>query len=534
MRYLSAISLCLFMVISMLFGCASYPKVQAEPSYAFSKTQNTSLAKGIALEASKHPASSGFYLLGDGLDAFATRLLLIEKAEMSIDVQYYLFHNDTTAKIFTHYLLRAADRGVRVRMLLDDFGHESQDALFSALVQHPNVSVRLFNPFSNRTLPYVDFLTNFKQINRRMHNKSFIVDNQAAIIGGRNIGDTYFSANIYTNFSDLDVLGVGEFAPRVATAFDLYWNHSLSVAIKYIAPASSAAKLEQVRKQLAKIYTSEQSKAYLRRLESLDIIDNLLRGQLALYWANSELVYDHPDKIMNVSDDNTGYMAPALSNLLNAAHSEALIVSPYFIPGDAGVASLKRWINTGANVTILTNSLSANDVPVVHAGYANYRESLIEAGVKLWELRATVKPKSKPKIKSKDKTKHKKITDLAGSSKASLHAKTMIFDRNTLFVGSMNLDPRSINLNTEIGVVIYSDKMASTAADIFLEELPRHAWRLDVTKTENWWGFNHDLLWLDESITPTKVVSKNSEPEASTWVRFQAWLFGYLPVEHLL
>ena len=515
----------LFLLITgMISGCANLPKVQPAPSYALTDTQNTSLGRGIAQEAQQHSAPSGFYLLGNGLDAFATRLLMMETAEVSLDVQYYLFHDDTTAKIFTHYLLRAADRGVRVRMLLDDFGHEGQEALFSALVQHPNISIRLFNPFANRAMPYLDFLTDFSRVNRRMHNKSFIVDNQAAIIGGRNIGDTYFAADTYTNFSDLDVLGVGKFAPEVSDAFDLYWNHKLSVPVGYLGPERDATALPEARKQLTAANKTERSQAYLTRLKSLDLLDDLMNGQLPLYWAESVLIYDQPDKILNATDDNSGHMAPALKALLNDVHDRAMIISPYFIPGDTGVTSFANWVSSGADVTILTNSLSANDVPAVHARYAAYRQPLIKAGVKLWELQPTAKPFGKDK----------KTNTLKGLSKASLHAKTMIFDRDTVFVGSMNLDPRSVNLNTEIGVLIYSEEMADFTSRVFLQELPYHAWRLDIDTSSHWWGESEDLVWLDESTSPATIVSKDSEPEASRWRRFQAWLFGYLPVESLL
>lgn len=509
-------------------GCANFSGIQTKPSYAIADTQETRLGQGIALEFQEQSAPSGFLLLGNGLDAFATRLILMEAAEVSLDVQYYLFHDDTTAQLFTHYLLKAADRGVRVRLLLDDFGHNGQEALFSALIQHPNISVRLFNPFSNRAFPYIDFLTRFSVANRRMHNKSLIADNQAAIIGGRNIGDTYFSADIYTNFSDLDVLGIGEFAPKVSEAFDLYWNHQLAIPIQYLTFQSDAARLTAVRKQLETARTSEHSVGYLAHLQSLGLLEELMEGQLEFYWAESELIYDQPDKILNATTDNTGHMGPALRALLTDAHSEALIISPYFIPGETGIVSFSDWANAGTDVIILTNSLSANDVPLVHAAYARYRKPLIKAGVKLWELRPL--PSPRPRRSRKDKSH----SDPGGSSKASLHAKTMVFDRKILFVGSMNMDPRSINLNTEIGVLIYDEGIATHASDVFLKELPRHAWRLDIETSHRWWGQSADLIWLDDSTWPATIVSKGSEPEASAWSRFQAWLFRYLPVEGLL
>lgn len=508
----------------VLSGCSAQAQIYRPISSAFSDTQDTRLGQGIAKEAKQQQAASGFYLLSNGLDAFVTRLLLMEAADQTLDVQYYLFHDDATAKLFSHYLLRAADRGVRVRMLLDDFGHDGQEKRLAALAQHPNISVRLFNPFSNRAMPYLDFLTSFKRVNRRMHNKSFIADNQAAIIGGRNIGNTYFAADEHTNFTDLDVLGVGDFAPQVSEAFDLYWNHQLSIPVQQFEESKGLTALSSVRQQLQTASQSEHSLGYLARLASLQLVEQLKQGDIDLYWAESSLIYDHPDKILNASDDNTGHMAPALNALLSEVHSEALIVSPYFIPGKNGVNRFATWVDSGAKVTILTNSLAANDVPVVHAGYANYRQPLLKAGVELWELQPSAKAASKRK---RDK-------GLPGSSKASLHAKTMIFDRDTLFVGSMNLDPRSINLNTEIGVLIYSEPLAELASQGFLAELPDHAWRLKIDTKEKWWGSSEQLIWLDESNQPATIISHSSEPEAGRWSRFQAWAFGYLPIESML
>ena len=514
----------MLLLSSALTGCIAQTQIYRPVTSAFSDTQDTRLGKGIAKEAQRHTESSGFHLLSNGLDAFVTRLLLMEAADQTLDVQYYLFHDDATAKLFTHYLLLAADRGVRVRMLLDDFGHDGQEKLFSALSQHPNISIRLFNPFANRAVPYLDFLTSFSRVNRRMHNKSFIADNQAAIIGGRNIGNTYFAADEYTNFTDLDVLGVGKFAPEVSSAFDLYWNHKLSIPVQQFSGTPAAESLTKARQQLEEASNSEHAQAYLARLGSLQLIEQLKSGDLSLHWAESSLVYDHPDKILTASKDNTDHMAPKLNALLSEVSSEALIVSPYFIPGDNGVSRFADWVDSGAKVTILTNSLAANDVPAVHAGYANYRQPLIKAGVSLWELQ--------PSSTAAKKGKRKK--DLPGSSKASLHAKTMIFDRDTLFVGSMNLDPRSINLNTEIGVLIYSQPLAETASQGFIAELPEHAWRLDVVPKEGFWGKSEQLVWLDESSKPATIISHSSEPEAGRWSRFQAWLFGYLPIEAML
>lgn len=503
-------------------GCSTQPpQPTPPPSYALADTSETSLGQAIERVSSGHNQQSGFRLLNKGLDAFAIRLLLMEAAEASIDVQTYLYHDDVTSHLFSHYLLRAADRGVRVRLLLDDFGHGGQEALLAALASHPNISVRLFNPFSSRTMPYLDMLTNFSSKSRRMHNKTFTVDNQAAIIGGRNVGDTYFAADPITGFADLDVLGLGPFASKISASFDTYWNHALAAPIGSLWQ-DEGPSLEEIRASLLGSHESEQAQAYLERLRTLGIIDELREQRLELHWANSEVVYDHPDKLLTDPDDDSSHMAPALVELLQDLDNEALIISPYFIPGDTLVNRFANWHDQGARVLVLTNSLAANDVAAVHAGYANYRKALLDAGTELWELRP------RPVVSAGSSSVP------FGSSRASLHAKTMVFDRRYVFVGSMNLDPRSVDLNTEIGAVIDSSTMATKAAEGFLAVLPDYAWQLQLVERQGLFGSSSELIWLDASQTPPAVISDGAEPEAGLWRRFQAWFIGMLPVESLL
>lgn len=508
-------------ILSFTSRWFGFPKPATKPvplPFEAKDSKYTRLGQGIIKESENQEGLSGFYLLSNGLDAFVTRLSLMEAADQTLDVQYYLFHKDVTAKLFTHYLLRAADRGVRVRMLLDDFGHYGQERLFRALVEHPNISIRLFNPFANRKLPYLDFLTRFSKVQRRMHNKSFIVDNQAAIIGGRNIGNAYFSADQYANFTDLDVLGVGQFASEVSDAFDLYWQHSLSVPVQDLQRRTLKLSLAGVRRKLAVNRHRKTSRAYLARLSHLELVERLKNGNLALYWASSTLVYDHPDKLLNDCADTRGHLALSLDSIWQEVTQEALLVSPYFIPEDSGVEKLANWVAAGVKVRVLTNSLAANDVPLVHAGYAKYRQAMLEAKVELWELQ----PNSKKARKSRRRR------GLPSSSKASLHAKTLIFDRRILFVGSLNLDPRSLNLNTEIGVLIDSPELASFASHVYLDDLAEHAWRLQINQQNR-----SQLDWLDES-NPDAIIRYPHEPEASRWSRFRVWVFGFLPLESLL
>lgn len=508
--------------ILLYTGCSSQPKVQLPASYALTDTQTTTLGRQVQTEAALHNGQSGFRLLSDGLDAFASRLILMEKAEASLDIQTYLYHDDVTSKLFTLFLVRAADRDVRIRVLIDDFGHGGQEALLAALATHPRISVRLFNPFSSRTMPYLDFITSFSMKSRRMHNKTFIVDNQAAIIGGRNIGDTYFSANAFTSFADLDVLGFGPFAGKISNSFDTYWNHSLSVPVTHLWQGDEGPTLDQVRQELAQATTDERSSEYLQRLKTIPLLEELQRDELHLHWARADVIYDHPDKLLTNPDDLGTHMAPELVKLLSGTKSEALIISPYFVPGDELVQTLADWVEEGTEVSILTNSLAANDVTAVHAGYARYRKALLAAGTELWEL------KPRPDSDSGGKS------GPFGSSRASLHAKTMVFDRKRFFVGSMNLDPRSVSLNTEIGTVIDSEPMSAEAVRQFKRVLPLYAWRLALEEQESWRGTSHKLIWQDASRWPPETISEEREPEASSWRRFQAWFASFLPIESQL
>lgn len=508
--------------VMLYAGCSSPPRIQPSMSYALTDTGTTTLGRQVQTGVARHNGQSGFRLLSDGLDAFASRLLLMEHAEASIDIQTYLYHDDVTSKLFTLFMIRAADRGVRVRLLIDDFGHGGQEELLAALATHPGISVRLFNPFSSRSMPYLDFLTDFSAKSRRMHNKAFVTDNQAAIIGGRNIGDTYFSADAFIGFADLDVMGFGPFARKISDSFDIYWNHSLSIPVDHLWRQETKPTLDQVRQSLSRATTEERSLEYLQRLKTLPLLEELQSEQLRLDWARAEVIYDHPDKLLTDPDDLDTHMAPELAELLRGTKTEALIISPYFVPGDQLVETFADWVKQGAEVVILTNSLAANDVAAVHAGYARYREALLVAGAELWELQP------KPA-----RDGGKKPGSL-GSSRASLHAKTMVFDRSQIFVGSMNLDPRSVSLNTEIGTLIYSEPMSTDAAREFKRALPHHAWRLSLREQEGWRGTSNRLIWQDVSRWPATIVSENRDPEASAWRRFQAWFISFLPLESQL
>lgn len=494
----------LFLYIS---GCAQLPSRESiQPSYAIAADTPSTIGDAVG---NNHPGLSGFYPLADGVDAFVARLALIDSAEHTIDVQYYLYHRQQTTILFTAFLLKAAERGVRVRLLLDDLSQADSELDLAALAVHPNIEVRLFNPFPNRRFKALGFLSNYSQLSRRMHNKSFIVDNRIFITGGRNIGNAYFSAEDHSEFIDLDVMSAGEIVPEASKAFDLYWNHQLSYPVEELHGSRDEQSLVDITNTLSSYVEQNQQSNYVEQLRESEFVKRLQNDDIKFDWQKSVLFYDHPDKVMNDVNERSANMSPLLFKEMGEPKHRAIIISPYFIPRDSGVKLLTNWAQKGIDVTILTNSLAATDVSAVHAGYKKYREDLIKAGVKLWEL----KPSDLMAIKRKA---GRKVT---GSSQASLHAKTMTFDDERIFVGTMNLDPRSLDLNTEMGVLIESEKLSRFLAHWVDTQMPEYAWKVALK--------DDDLVWLD-------TVSNeqfDEEPQTSSWQRFQVWFISLFPIE---
>jgi putative cardiolipin synthase len=514
---------CLLLVCAALVGgCAGlptdYPRVA---SHALENTGNTQLGQALDPLRAEHPGLSAFHPLGDALDAFVARLAFAAFAERSIDLQYYLFHDDLSGRAMTRYLLDAADRGVRVRILLDDMDMGGRDAGLAALALHPKIQLRLFNPFPSRTLRYVNFLTHFGTVTRRMHNKTFIVDNQVAIVGGRNIGDEYFAAADDTNFGDMDVLAAGPIVSEVSASFDRYWNSELAYPVAALGAAGDPALLARARDVLAAETASLAASSYGHRLRASNLAQALAQRDLPLYWAPARLLCDLPEKVLADPDDRSTHLGPELDELLRSARRELLAVSPYFVPGKRGTALLTELAARGVRVTIVTNSLASTDVPAVHAGYARYRRRLVAAGIELYEMRPTV-----PLAAGDDRD--------GGGSQESLHAKTFAIDGEQVIVGSMNLDPRSDLLNTELGIVIDSPALAGELADWRDEALPAMAWRISSEGLE---GPEREdggrLLWISrEGGEATRYPGR--EPEAGFARRLVAALVRLLPVEQQL
>jgi putative cardiolipin synthase len=517
------------LVVAMLLtGCASLPERRAQLTFAPPPSADvTRLGRALGPVVVEHPGQSGVYALGNGMDAFAARMVLAAAAERTLDLQYYIWHPDDAGKLLVHQLLQAADRGVHVRLLLDDIGTSPSDAHLLALDSHPNIQVRLFNPAANRTFRGLSFLFEFGRLNRRMHNKSFTADNQVAIIGGRNIGDEYFGIGPGVEFADMDVMAVGQVVDTATTAFELYWNNLYSVPIASLNRKKLSEKwVTEQRAALASYCDTMQDSPYLQAARDCGLMNQVREGKLVFLWGRAWLAYDLPDKVTTARGDRAAHLIPQLRPVIDGTERELLIVSPYFVPGREGVAFFQALRKRGVRVVIVTNSLGATDVAAVHAGYRRYRKALLRAGVELYEFKASAS------FKPEARTGKTSSGSGTGSSQASLHAKTFVFDQRTVFVGSLNLDPRSVSLNTEIGAVLEVPELARRAASGIEQNALRNAYRLELLPGDGSGKESGRLNWVsEENGVPTRYTR---EPAASWGRRFLVGLLSLLPIESQL
>lgn len=513
-------SIVLLLLVLMLGGCAALPEnVGRAESYAFNDTQHTSLGKNTQKHRSEGNNEDGFILLGNGLDAFVARAVLAEMAERSLDVQYYLYHDDLVGGLFSGFLWKAAERGVRVRILVDDMDMAGRDAGIIAFDSHPNIEVRIFNPFDRNIAREAQFVTGLGSITRRMHNKSFTADNIATILGGRNIGNEYYDADPALEFADLDVLAIGAVVQDVSNAFDLYWNSSLAYpATTIIADRPTKKELKKREQDILAFLKEQQTSNYMTALLNSKLAEQINAGKVSYYWGDAEVVVDHPDKIISSRDADELHLTKQLAPYFDNIEKELIIVSPYFVPGDEGVAFFRKLVDKGIRVKILTNSLASNDVGIVHAGYAKYRKDLLRNGVELYEMN-----------KKLGRTQRKGKKGEGGSSKASLHAKTFVIDRKQVFIGSLNLDPRSFYENCEIGLVLSSTEIAEGMAEKLEVDIEKNAFRLELGEDEN---ENEYLLW--HGYENNKAVTFEVDPHTSFWRRLGVGIMGLLPIESQL
>ena len=500
-------------VLSALAGCAALPAAVDRPSSsAYVDTGNSRIGLAVAGAVEAHPGKTGVLPLLSGREAFAARMIFARAADRSLDVQYYIWRPDTTGNLVFHALWQAAERGVRVRLLLDDQNTSGLDPTLAALDSHPNIEVRLFNPFASRSFRIGDYTHSFARLNRRMHNKSFTADNQVAIVGGRNIGDEYFEAGSAVAFADLDTVVEGAVVHDVSLQFDAYWNSASAYPLASLVPAADSNGVASVLDNWSRLSASPEAAQYLEAVRETALVQQLVIGKLELEWVNARLVSDDPAKVLHPPERREMQMGPRLQAAMGQPSSEMDLVSPYFVPTKEGTEALIAVAARGVRVRVLTNSLAATDVAPVYAGYVKYRKALLRGGVQLFEL----KPEGPDRPHGK----------VGASSAASLHAKTFAIDRSRIFIGSFNLDPRSARLNTEVGVVLESPTLATQLSEAFDNGIPGRAYEVRLTSDGT------DVEWIEK--TPAGEVRHSSTPGVSASRVFFVDLLRLLPIEWLL
>jgi len=468
------------------------------------------LRRAVAPLLEAHPGLDGVYPLQEGRSAFAARMLLADAATHSLDLQYYIWHGDLTGTLLFDAVRRAADRGVRVRLLLDDTNTWGVEPLLTALDAHPGIEVRLFNPLRPPRWRALGVLTDFRRLNRRMHGKSFTADGAVTITGGRNIGDEYFEAGEDLSFADLGVLVVGPAVAAVQELFERFWTsrHAVPLAQLLTAePVDLAARAAELEHEAA-------AAEYRRVLHVSTLARDLLDGALPFEWTTARLVADEPTKLDRAPEGST--MIGRLVEALGVPRHELHVISSYFVPSPGGVWAFAELARQGVRVQTLTNSLESTDVAAVHAGYAKYRRALLRAGVRLFEFR------------SRGSTREWRLrgSGVTRGSAASLHAKALAVDGVRAYVGSFNLDPRSAALNTELGFVIESPALARGIARAFEERVPDVAFEVRLAPD------GRSLRWVER--TPDGEVIRTREPGASLARRIFVRVLSWLPVEWLL
>jgi len=495
-------------LLAILGGCATVdfdaPKSE---SYAVTDTDDTWMGRRASDFIQDRAGQSGFLIVPDAISAMAFRLHGARRAERTIDVQYYLIKADKSGLLLINELLEAADRGVRVRVLVDDILTKGHDRGMVAMDAHPNIEIRVFNPFARRSFRALNFLGDFRRLNRRMHNKSFTTDNQFTVIGGRNIGDEYFAGHEQANFGDLDVVCVGPVVREVSAMFDLYWNHRLAVPVNAVVdpPEDPFQEIAALRARIADALVDVNTQRYEAVIQ--DLVDREKVKPEEVEWVPYRLVYDSPDKADKRLAGEAETMVPPLREAILAGQDELIIVSPYFVPTTT-VEGFRELRARDMRVRVVTNSLAANNHLAVHAGYAPARKPLLRMGVELYEIRPDAS------IRGTEKTG-------MAESGGTLHAKFFIVDREELFIGTFNWDPRSKNLNTEMGIILESPRLAGALAEIVDRDIPHRAYTVTLDDRGK-------LRWT--TITDGREVVYTKDPETTWWQRFKVGVYRMLPI----
>ena len=470
------------------------------------------LATSLAGMPENDGQASGIFLLPVGIDAFAMRLALVRNAAQTIDAQYYIWEDDLSGRMLLQEIVAAADRGVRVRILIDDNPTAGLDGMWTAINSHPNISVRIYNPLTIRAVRPANYLFDFFRLNRRMHNKSFTVDGVATVVGGRNVGDPYFGASDDTLFIDLDALGVGAVVPAVSQQFQIYWDSEPVYPAARILAKPSGDAIDAYR--APRYPDSALADAYRDAAQgAMAKLQKASEAESPLIWSQVELVYDDPAKGL-AKVKNEDLMITRLAGLIGESRKSFDLVSGYFVPTRRGEALLGGLAKRGVETKVVTNSFQVTDVPLVHAGYAPSRKPLLRDGVILYE--------AKPQAPGAQEASSLGATRFSGGGE-SVHAKSFVIDDRKLFVGSFNFDPRSAVLNCEMGFVIDAPELASAVSQGLDRRMPQNSYRLGLDDGE--------ISWTEVG---EKARVHGEEPGTTAFSRFMVWLLSQLPIAWLL
>ena len=493
----------------LLAGCVGLPQhVIKYRSDALRSPQTTTLGRIALASADDNPRYlSGIRLLASGEEAFDSLIALADRAERTLDIQYYIIHQDESARILLQHVRGAADRGVRVRVLVDDLNTAGEDRRFMHLEQHVNVDVRVFNPFpGGRSATWTRILNSISdipRINHRMHNKLFVADNAIAITGGRNIGDEYFTRDKRSNFIDLDVVAAGPVVPQLSASFDAFWNSKYSYPIASLAAPVPAAPPPPL------LPPSEAVPADAANW----LAGELDEGRLDLAWVPATVLADRPAKIASeISPGEEETIANNVAALMRSAQKEVIVISPYFVPGKQGVELMRELTERGVHIRVLTNSLASTDSPLVHNGYSRYRVALLKLGVELSEVR--------PKL-----GQHRPRFHPFRGSSASLHAKALVIDQKSVFIGSLNMDARSARTNSELGLVIRSADIARQVTGLLDDISADGSYKLSLDQAGH-------IVWTSGEAGAERVW--HTDPETTHVQRFLLKLVAPFAGEEML
>jgi putative cardiolipin synthase len=507
----------------LIIGCASLPKdYDRQSSTAFKQPETTYLGEFFAKSMAKHPGQSGYLLINTGKEAFISRLAFADIAERSIDAQYFIWKGDLSARIFTERLIRAAERGVRVRILADDIHAGGKDLKIAALDYHPNIEVRLFNPFGNRTvriLRNVEFLFDLSRLSHRMHNKLFVVDNQVAIVGGRNIGNEYFGLNPKFNFHDLELLVAGPIVEDISEGFDTYWNSKWAFPISALGGKKPTPEEADILYQKLHAFVEDQQDfPYHINFTKDTVMQTLDLLHDGFIWAKGEVVYDQPDK---VTGDVSSNLADVLKKVGANIQNELLISSPYLSPDPRMLEKPDEIATQGVTYRLLTNSLASTDSVPAHSIYAKYRKRLLQSSVEIYELRHDAM------------ARNIHCADIVSHARLSLHVKAVVFDRKIVYVGSYNLNKAGRDLSMETGLIVYSPELAEQTIAVIEEDMkPENSWQVvldEQNDTQTNPNRNSGFVWITER--NGEQILYDYEPGSNIWRDLGNAFCSFLPLD---